>query len=92
MGCFLRHALNSEFKIRVPGVSRMMVAVSGQHWWMAGVESCERDVLSFFKESRDRGWRPEQWDSEVRIHVHHESLVQQVVCPQRHHFLKASQL
>jgi len=57
----------------VPGVSRMLVAVSGPHWWMAGVESCERDVLSFSEESRDRGWRPEQRDSEVTMRVRRES-------------------
>jgi len=33
MGCFLGRAKNSEFKIRVPGVSRMLVPVSGAHWW-----------------------------------------------------------
>jgi hypothetical protein len=33
MGCFLGRAQNSELKIRVPGVSRMLVAVSGPHWW-----------------------------------------------------------
>jgi len=33
MGCFLGRAKNSELKIRVQGVSRMLVAVSGPHWW-----------------------------------------------------------
>jgi len=32
MGSFLRHAENSELKIGVPGVSRMLVAGSGPHW------------------------------------------------------------
>ena len=66
---FSGHALNSELKIRVPGVSRMLVAVLGPHLWMAGVESCERDVLSFSQESRDRGWQREQQDSEGRMRV-----------------------
>jgi len=51
----------------------MLVAVSGPHWWMAGVESCERDVLSFSQELRDRGWRPKQRDSEVAMRVRRES-------------------
>jgi len=73
MRCFLGRALNSELKISVPGVSRILVAVSGPDWWMAVVESCERDVLSSSRESRDRGWRPEQRDSEMRMRVHRES-------------------
>jgi len=32
MGSFLRRAQNSELKIGVPGVSRMLVAGSGPHW------------------------------------------------------------
>jgi len=79
-------------KIRVPGLSRMLVAVSGPHWWMAGLESCEMDVLSFSQEPRDRGWRPEQQDSVVRTRVRHESWVRQVVYPQCDHFLEASHL
>jgi len=71
MGCFLGRALNSELKIRVPGAARMLVAVSGPHWWwMAAVEWWERDVLLFSQESRDRGWRPEQ--REVRLGAHRE--------------------
>jgi len=73
MGRFLGGALNSELKIHVPGVSRMLVAVSGPHWWMAGVELCERDVLSFGKESRDGRWRWVQRDLEVRMRVRRES-------------------
>ena len=54
MGCFLGRAQNCELKIRVPGVLRMLVAVSGPHWWwMAAVESWEKDVLLFSQESRD---------------------------------------
>jgi len=32
MVSFLRRAQNSELKIGVPGVSRMLVAGSGPHW------------------------------------------------------------
>ena len=50
----------------------MPVAVSGPHCWMAGVELCERDVLPFSQESRNRGWRSEQQDSEGRMGVRRE--------------------
>jgi len=32
IGSFLRRAQNSELKIGLPGVSRMLVAGSGPHW------------------------------------------------------------
>jgi len=71
MGCLPGRAQNSELKICVSGMSRMLVAVARPHWWIAAVELWERNALLFSLESRDRGWRPEQ--SDVRISVHRES-------------------
>jgi len=72
IGCFLGRPQNSELKIRMPGVSRILVAVSGPHWWwMAAVELWARDVLLFSQESRDRGCWPEQ--REVRLGLHREA-------------------
>jgi len=71
MGCLPGRAQNSELKICVSGMSRMLVPVLGAHWWMAAVELWETNALLVAPESRDRGWRPEQ--SVVRLSVHRES-------------------
>jgi len=91
MGSFLRRAQNSERKIGVPGVSRMLVAGSGPHWQsMAGDQLWERDVLLFFPESRDGGRQLKQ--GELRESVRRDLYMTQVVCPPRHHTREASPL